>query len=111
MQYFCGEAFFQHRFPCDPSDFVHFRKRIGEGGVEKIFRHRVLLFGKRAEESLMVSDTTVNAMLAAAAWNPKKLMREFADKHRRALLRLWRLVLQNDSHNCIAVVGWIKCAS
>ena len=21
MQYFCGEAHFQHRFPCDPSDF------------------------------------------------------------------------------------------
>lgn len=59
MQYFCGEAFFQHRFPCDPSDFVHFRKRIGEGGVEKIFGHSVRLFGKRAEESLMVSDTTV----------------------------------------------------
>jgi len=37
MQYFCGEAFFQHRFPFDPSDFVHFRKRIGESGVEKIF--------------------------------------------------------------------------
>ncbi len=26
MQYFCGEAHFQHHFPCDPSDFVHFRK-------------------------------------------------------------------------------------
>jgi len=26
MQYFCGEAFFQHRFPFDPSDFVHFPK-------------------------------------------------------------------------------------
>lgn len=59
MQYFCGEAFFQHRFPCDPSDFVHFRRRIGEGGVEKIFRHNVSLFGKRAEENLMVSDTMV----------------------------------------------------
>ncbi|MGD9994841.1 MAG: transposase, partial [Salinivirgaceae bacterium] len=25
MQYFCGEAHFQHKFPCDPSDLVHFR--------------------------------------------------------------------------------------
>src|SRR5665811_552321 len=25
MQYFCGMAHFQHQFPCDPSDFVHFR--------------------------------------------------------------------------------------
>ena len=30
MQYFCGEACFQHRFPFDPADFVHFRHRIGE---------------------------------------------------------------------------------
>ncbi len=29
FQYFCGEALFQHRLPCDPSDLVHFRKRIG----------------------------------------------------------------------------------
>jgi transposase, IS5 family len=29
MQFFCGEAYFQHKFRCDPSDFVHFRKRIG----------------------------------------------------------------------------------
>jgi len=59
MQYFCGEAFFQHRFPFDPSDFVHFRKRIGESGVNKIFQYSVSLFGKEAEEELMVSDTTV----------------------------------------------------
>ena len=59
MQYFCGEAVFQHRFPFDPSDFVHFRKRIGEEGVRKIFRQSVRLHGKDAEEELMVSDTTV----------------------------------------------------
>ncbi|MDR1584415.1 MAG: transposase [Prevotellaceae bacterium] len=29
FQYFCGMAFFEHKFPCDPSDFVHFRNRIG----------------------------------------------------------------------------------
>jgi len=27
MQYFCGMAHFEYTFPCDPSDFVHFRKR------------------------------------------------------------------------------------
>ena len=30
MQHFCGRVFFEHEFPCDPSNFVHFRKRIGE---------------------------------------------------------------------------------
>ena len=37
MQYFCGRVFFEHKLPCDPSNFVHFRKRIGESGIEKIF--------------------------------------------------------------------------
>ena len=26
FQYFTGAAFFEHKFPCDPSDFVHFHK-------------------------------------------------------------------------------------
>jgi IS5 family transposase len=59
MQYFCGMAHFQHQFPCDPSDFVHFRKRIGEKGVEQIFAYSVQLFGKQAEEKMTLSDTTV----------------------------------------------------
>jgi IS5 family transposase len=59
MQYFCGEAHFQHRFPFDPSDFVHFRKRIGEEGIEKIFRHSVELHGKPSQERMVLSDTTV----------------------------------------------------
>jgi IS5 family transposase len=59
MQYFCGMAHFEHKFPCDPSDFVHFRKRIGEQGVEKIFTYSVLLHGKSAFETQTLSDTTV----------------------------------------------------
>lgn len=38
FQYFCGESEFQWKYPCDPSDLVHFRKRIGKEGVEKIFQ-------------------------------------------------------------------------
>ena len=59
MQYFCGEEFFCHEFPFEPSDFVHFRKCIGVDGVEKIFQSSVKLFGNEAEEKLVVSDTTV----------------------------------------------------
>jgi IS5 family transposase len=59
MQYFCGESTFQHQFPCDPSDFVHFRKRIGEKGIEKIFIHSVQIHGKDATNEKAVSDTTV----------------------------------------------------
>ena len=43
MQYFCGESCFKHKFPFDPTDFVHFRHRIGEAGANIIFRHSVEL--------------------------------------------------------------------
>ncbi len=59
MQYFCGEAHFKHRFPCDPSDFVHFRERIGEKGVDKIFAYSVRLHGRSAKDKMVLSDTTV----------------------------------------------------
>jgi transposase, IS5 family len=59
MQYFCGMAHFEHKFPCDPSDFVHFRKRLGEEGIEKIFAYSVTLHGKDAHEKMVLSDTTV----------------------------------------------------
>ena len=36
FQYFSGETEFQWDKPCDPSDLVHFRHRIGPGGAEKI---------------------------------------------------------------------------
>ena len=59
MQYFCGYSHFEHSFPCDPSDFVHFRKRIGKEGIEKIFAYSVALHGKDAQEHQVLSDTTV----------------------------------------------------
>jgi IS5 family transposase len=62
MQYFCGMRCFEHRFPFDPSDFVHFRKRIGEAGFEKIFAQSVKLHGaeKGTEQAKWhLSDTTV----------------------------------------------------
>lgn len=61
FQYFCGCVFFEHRFPFDPSDFVHFRNRIAEEGMEKIFAYSVKIHGKEVEKKskLVLSDTTV----------------------------------------------------
>jgi len=59
MQYFCGHRHFEHKFPCDPSDFVHFRKRIGKEGIEKIFKHTVELHGEKVKSKQLLSDTTV----------------------------------------------------
>jgi IS5 family transposase len=61
-QHFCGEIYFQYKLPFDPSDFVHFRHRIGPEGMEKIFRASIDLFDKdfiRREVKEVRVDTTV----------------------------------------------------
>ena len=62
MQYFCGMRCFEHQFPFDPSDFAHFRRRIGEAGFEKIFEYSVHMHGEEktaAKVKWHLSDTTV----------------------------------------------------
>jgi IS5 family transposase len=61
FQYFCGGVFFEHKFPFDPSDFVHFRKRVGESGIAKIFAYSVKLHGLEVakQAKFVLSDTTV----------------------------------------------------
>jgi IS5 family transposase len=59
FQAFCGIEHFQWQSPCDPSDLVYFRKRIGEKGVEKIFQISVRLHGDKALEQEVVIDSTV----------------------------------------------------
>jgi IS5 family transposase len=61
-QHFCGEVYFQYRLPFDPSDFVHFRHRIGKDGMEKIFKQSIDLFGEdmiKKEVKEVRIDTTV----------------------------------------------------
>ena len=58
FQYFCGEVVFQWKFPCDPSDLVHFRHRIGVEGVEKILAVSILMHGKVVLNEDVSIDTT-----------------------------------------------------
>lgn len=58
-QYFCGEVNFQTKKPFDPSEFVHFRQRMGEEGAERLLKVSVQLFGKEAEEKEVLIDSTV----------------------------------------------------
>ena len=37
-QYFCGEVYFQHALPIDPSQMTRFRQRIGEDGCEWLLK-------------------------------------------------------------------------
>ena len=60
MQYFCGETYFQFDKPFDPSEFVHFRKRLGTDGAEKLLMLSLSLFeAKEVEEKEVLIDTTV----------------------------------------------------
>ena len=58
-QSFCGIQHFQWAMPCDPSELVHFRKRIEDKGVSKILKVSIELHGKNALEKDVVIDTTV----------------------------------------------------
>jgi IS5 family transposase len=50
---------YQPALPCDASDLVYFRRRIGKEGVEQIFAMSVSLHGKDAQEKQVIIDTTV----------------------------------------------------
>lgn len=108
MQYFCGMAHFEYQFPSDPSDFVHFRNRIGESGVQKIFAHSVSLFGKAAKEKVILSDTTVaenNTTFPTDAKLAKKIIdkcneisRKETTTQRQTYVRISKQLLR-DTHN------------
>lgn len=58
-QYFGGEKLFSVKPPCVPTELVEFRKRIGEAGVELIFKESIRINGKDADDDNLSGDTTV----------------------------------------------------
>lgn len=58
-QYFTGEQYFQNSQPVDPSEFVHFRKRIGQEGMEKIMSYTVKIHRGAINEKEVQIDSTV----------------------------------------------------
>ena len=58
-QYFTGEKHFASGPPCEASDLVHFRNRIGEEAVELIFKESIRINGEDSNEQESVTDTTV----------------------------------------------------
>jgi IS5 family transposase len=57
-QYFCGEKVFASQEPCVATELVEFRKRIGEEGIELIFKESIRVNGKDGEEKEATTDTT-----------------------------------------------------
>ncbi len=69
-QYFCGEEYFQHKLPSNPSQMTKWRKRIGEAGCEKLLKltidggKRTKTITERSIEKVIV-DTTVQPKAVA----------------------------------------------
>lgn len=58
-QYFCGEKSFVPDVPCNATELVHFRNRIGEPGIELILKESIRVNGKDGDDGDVNIDTTV----------------------------------------------------
>ncbi len=58
-QYLSGEKVFACGEPCEASELVHFRNRIGTEGIELIFKESIRINGKDGHEQDATTDTTV----------------------------------------------------
>jgi IS5 family transposase len=58
-QYLSGQSCFAASEPCEATELVHFRKRIGEQGMELIFKESIRINGKDGHGDKLSADTTV----------------------------------------------------
>lgn len=89
-QYLCGEQYFQHELPIDPSSMSRFRKRIGASGCEELLKQsiQVGLKSKAVKPSdfkRVNVDTTVQEKAVAFPTDSKLLNRS-----RERLVKLCR---------------------
>jgi len=109
-QYFCGMTDFQWRVPCDPSDLVYFRQRIGEAGMQGILQVTVRLHGDKAQEKEVVVDTTVQEKNITHPTDTKlahKIIRrcwKLADRNGVKLRRRYRKAVRQ----CVMAQRWHK---
>lgn len=109
-QYFCGMAEFQWQVPCDPSDLVYFRQRIGEAGVQRILQVTARLHGDKAQASEVVVDTTVQEKNITYPTDTKlahKIIRrcwKLADRNGVKLRRRYRKAVRQ----CVMAQRWRK---
>ena len=82
-QQFCGMSDFQWEWPCDPSDLVYFRQRIGEQGVALILAVSAQLHGARVQEREVVVESTVQEKNVTYPVDTKQ--------YRKIIMRCWKL--------------------
>lgn len=87
-QAFCGVAEFQWQLPCDPTDLIYFRKRIGTEGFEQILAVSVAIHGEEIKEKEACIDTTVQE---------KNITFPTDDKlQRKVIERCWKLAEEHE---------------
>ena len=82
-QFFCGMTEFQWTLPCDPTDLVYFRKRIGDEGMSLILAESVRLNGVEDKLDEVIVDSTVQEKNITFPTDTKL--------YRKIIQRLWRL--------------------
>lgn len=81
-QYFCGEVEMQWGAPCEPSDLVHFRHRIGEAGMQLILAVSIGIHGPKGGEKEVVIDSTVQEKNVTYPTDTKL--------YRKVIVRCWK---------------------
>ena len=89
-QYFCGEEYFAHEFPCDPTSLVKWRQRVGVEGSEKLLKESLAAAQREAvltptEVKRVNVDTTVQEKAIAFPTDAR-----LYHKARQALVRVAR---------------------
>lgn len=69
-QFFSGQESFVAAALCEASELVHFRERIGEAGIEPIFKESIRMNGKDADEDsgAIISRTSFTPDETALSW-------------------------------------------
>ncbi len=88
FQYMCGEARIAAGVPCEASELVYFRKKIGESGVELILNESIRINEDDAQDDDVIVDTTVQE---------KNITFSNDDKMFKKIIRAcWKIASIND---------------
>ena len=101
-QYFSGQEYFEHRWPCDPSLLVRYRQLLGEAGVEELMARTINVAGHLklidvAHLSTLIVDSTVQEK---AITNPtdSKMLETARSKPLRPTLAKARQIIGQTAH-------------
>lgn len=104
-QYFCGQQEFLCKEPCAASELVHFRHRIGEEGIELIFKESIRINGDDSEDKDIYIDTTVqekNITFPTDDKLAKKIIKKclkMAEKHDLSLRQTYTRTLKKLAYD------------